>query len=69
MAEFVHRMKACWRVAVATARLMVGVKDYERYLQRRAAAPGRAPLSREAFFRHCQESRYGGRGGGGKCPC
>ncbi|WP_028534429.1 YbdD/YjiX family protein [Paludibacterium yongneupense] len=69
MVELAGRMSAYWRTLVVTARLMVGVKDYERYLARQARASGRPPLSREAFFRHCQEARYGGRGGSGKCPC
>ncbi len=48
------------------ARLMVGVPDYERYLQhQRQHHPERTPMSYEAFFRNRQAARYGN--GQGKC--
>jgi uncharacterized short protein YbdD (DUF466 family) len=49
-----------------TARLMVGVPDYDRYLDHlRAHHPERTPMSYEAFFRNRQAARYGN--GQGKC--
>ena len=47
-----------------TARLMVGVPDYEAYVaHRKAQHPGDAVMSREDFFRERQASRYGANGG------
>ncbi|WP_333699403.1 YbdD/YjiX family protein [Rivihabitans pingtungensis] len=48
------------------ANLMVGVPDYEVYLQHmRATHPEETPMTYVAFFRERQEARYGG--GAGKC--
>jgi uncharacterized short protein YbdD (DUF466 family) len=48
----------CKRV-VQTARLMVGVPDYENYVQhRRTAHPGGPIMSYEAFFRERLDARY-----------
>ena len=50
-----------------TARLMVGVPDYETYLaHRRVAHPGEQALSREEFHRRAIDRRYG-RGTSGRC--
>lgn len=47
-----------------TARLMVGVPDYDAYVRRRRELhPGEPIMSYEAFFRERQESRYGTNGG------
>jgi len=47
-----------------TARLMVGVPDYEAYVMHRADAhPGEPIMSYEEFFRERQASRYGENGG------
>ena len=53
------------RSAVAkTARLMVGVPDYESYVaHRRQAHPGEPVMTYEEFFRERQSSRYGENGG------
>jgi len=53
-----------WREAFAqarrTARLMVGIPDYETYLaHRRAAHPGEPALSRDDFHRNRTERRFG----------
>jgi len=51
-----------------TARLMVGQPSYEAYLAHMAAHhPERAPMSRTAFFRDREQTRYGGKGGGRCC--
>ncbi len=55
---------ACWpdvgRRAAETARLMLGVPDYDAYVAHLAAAhPDATALSREAFFRERLAARYG----------
>ncbi len=41
------------------ARLMVGIPDYEVYVQhRRSVHPGEPVMSYEEFFRERQDSRY-----------
>ena len=56
---------------VQTCRLVVGIHDYEYYLDHmRSRHPEATPLSREAFYRYCLEARYPGPGrSGGRCPC
>lgn len=52
------------RDLVKTARLMVGVPDYDAYVaHRRHAHPGEPVMSYEEFFRERQASRYGANGG------
>lgn len=47
-----------------TARLMIGVPDYDTYVaHRREMHPGEPVMSYEAFFRERQASRYGANGG------
>lgn len=47
-----------------TARLMVGVPDYDAYVaHRQKAHPGEPIMSYEAFFKERQSSRYGENGG------
>lgn len=47
-----------------TARLMVGVPDYEAYIaHRRLVHPGEPVMTYEEFFRERQASRYGENGG------
>ncbi len=44
---------------VRTARLMVGIPDYDTYVQhRRTMHPGQPIMSYEEFFRERQEARY-----------
>lgn len=51
-----------------TARLMVGMPDYDAYLRHRAEHhPGQPVMDRTQFFRDRQEARYGGRNGGRCC--
>jgi len=67
-----------WKTKLATvgkclcdsARLMVGVPDYQAYLDHmRQTHPDTAPLTYEAFFRDRQQARYGGGGKGGFRCC
>ncbi len=47
-----------------TARLMVGVPDYDAYVAHRATHhPNEPAMSYEDFFRERQASRYGAAGG------
>jgi len=53
------RVKAAWGWAVQTARLMVGVPDYETYVaHRRQHHPGQPIMSYVEFFRERQHARY-----------
>jgi uncharacterized short protein YbdD (DUF466 family) len=62
-------LRATWRKLREGGALMVGVPDYDRYLQHmRDKHPELPPLSREAFVRGRMLARYGGKGTG-KCPC
>lgn len=48
------------RHIIRTARLMVGIPDYDAYVaHRRSAHPGEPIMSYEVFFRERQASRYG----------
>ncbi|MBS1208608.1 MAG: putative small protein [Proteobacteria bacterium] len=48
------------------ARMMVGVPDYDTYVQHtRLMHPDRTPMTYEEFFRERQEARFGG--AVGKC--
>lgn len=56
-----------WQRAVQSARLMVGVPDYDAYVAHlREAHPDVRPLAREDFLRAAMDNRYG-KGGGGRC--
>ena len=49
-----------WRWAVQTARLAVGVPDYDAYVAHmRAHHPQRSPMDRDAFFHERMTARYG----------
>jgi len=51
-----------------TARLMVGMPDYDAYLRHmREHHPGQPAMDRITFFRDRQEARYGGKNGGRCC--
>lgn len=55
-------------IARRTARLMVGLPDYDAYLRHMAAHhPDRPTMNRTQFFRDRQEARYGGKNGGRCC--
>ncbi len=51
-----------------TARLMVGLPDYDNYLDHmQKNHPDQPVMSYEAFFRERQDARYGGNGRIAKC--
>jgi uncharacterized short protein YbdD (DUF466 family) len=62
------KLQTVLRHAQDVANLMVGIKSYEAYLAHAQTCPHTPIMSREAFFKHCQEARYGGKGTS-KCPC
>ncbi|MDN5519852.1 YbdD/YjiX family protein, partial [Pseudomonas sp.] len=46
------------------ARLMVGMPDYDNYVEHmQKTHPDKPVMSYEAFFRERQEARYGGKSG------
>jgi uncharacterized short protein YbdD (DUF466 family) len=64
------RLRHLWKRAVQTARLMVGIPDYDTYVaHRRAHHPAEPVMSYTEFFRERQKARYGCEGGriGGCC--
>lgn len=55
-----------WLQAVRTARLLIGVPDYDTYVQHmRLNHPDRPVMSYAEFFDERMRARY--RGGGGRC--
>jgi uncharacterized short protein YbdD (DUF466 family) len=52
-------LMAFWRKAVATARLAIGVPDYDAYVAHmRAHHPGARVMNYAEFFNDCQARRY-----------
>lgn len=65
-----HKASAALRFVQETARLMIGVPDYETYLvHMKQKHPEREPMTYAAFFRNRQDARYGGKGRGGFRCC
>lgn len=63
-----HALRDYWRRAVRTARLAIGVPDYETYVRHlRSHHPERPIPNYAAFFAQCQQRRY--RGGGTRGCC
>ncbi len=57
---FADRARAVWRLLAQTARLIVGVPDYDLYVAHmRRMHPDTPPMTREAFFANRLEARYG----------
>lgn len=53
-------LRRAWCLAARTARLAIGQPDYATYVAHvRHRHPGRAPMSREAFFHERLAARYG----------
>ena len=54
-----ERVRELFRLACCTARLMVGLPDYDTYVaHRRERHPGQPIMSYEEFFRERQARRY-----------
>lgn len=60
-----------WRGLQQSFRLMVGVQDYQNYLQHmRQHHPDLPPMSEREFHRYCLDARFPSQAGKlGKCPC
>ena len=53
-------LRRCWHTVVQTARLAVGVPDYDTYVAHvRARHPERTPMDRATFFSDRMQARYG----------
>ncbi len=59
------------RRTAQTLRLMVGVGDYDGYLEHmRQHHPEQQAMTRSDYFRYCQSARYPSKGGKiHRCPC
>ncbi|WP_075181879.1 YbdD/YjiX family protein [Pantoea sp. 1.19] len=64
-------LRLWWSRLAQSFRLMVGVRDYQTYLQHmRRQHPSVTPMSERAFHRYCLEARFPSEPGKvGKCPC
>ena len=64
-------LRQIFRRFAQTARLMVGVGDYDGYLEHmRQRHPEQEPMNRSEYFRYCQSARYPTKDGTIKrCPC
>ena len=61
-------LRRWWRNAVRTARLSIGVPDYDTYVRHlRTHHPEKPVPSYAEFFTQCQEARY--RNGGNRGCC
>nr|WP_224249297.1 YbdD/YjiX family protein [Hyalangium gracile] len=59
-------LRRLWRRVVQTARLIIGVPDYDTYVQHmRRHHPERPVMSYAEFFNERMQARY--RAGGGRC--
>jgi len=60
MSTWRTRLDEFWRMAVRTARLAIGVPDYDNYVAHmRAHHPGAQVMSYVEFFNERQQRRYG----------
>lgn len=49
-----------WRASAQTARLAIGIPDYDNYVDHmRRRHPDRAPMTRDEFFHERMLARYG----------
>ncbi len=66
---FIDLKKTCKYVG-QTARLMIGIPDYDTYVAHmKEKHPDKPVMSYKEFFRERQEARYGGSGKGGFRCC
>ncbi|TCB68698.1 YbdD/YjiX family protein [Acinetobacter sp. ANC 4178] len=65
------RIATLWQGLQQSFRLMVGVPDYENYVEHmKKHHPDLAPMDAKTFYRHCVDARYPTAGGNlKKCPC
>ncbi|WP_104509666.1 YbdD/YjiX family protein [Acinetobacter indicus] len=64
------RIATLWQRLQQSFRLMVGVPDYQTYLEHmRQHHPDLEAMDAKTFHRHCVDSRYPSSGNLKKCPC
>lgn len=65
------RIATLWQGLQQSFRLMVGVPDYENYVEHmKKHHPDLTPMDAKTFYRHCVDARYPTAGGNlKKCPC
>lgn len=64
------RIATLWQRLQQSFRLMVGVPDYQTYLEHmRQHHPDLEAMDVKTFYRHCVDSRYPSSGNLKKCPC
>ena len=64
------RIATLWTRLQQSFRLMVGVPDYENYVQHmKHHHPDLTPMDAKTFYRHCVDARYPSSGNMKKCPC
>lgn len=64
------RIATLWQRLQQSFRLMVGVPDYQTYLEHmRQHHPDLEAMEAKTFYRHCVDSRYPSSGNLKKCPC
>lgn len=65
------RIAVLWQRLQQSFRLMVGVPDYETYLEHmKKNHPDLEAMDAKTFYRYCVDARYPSAGGGlKKCPC
>ena len=55
----IDRLRRFWKCTARTAHLMVGIPDYETYVEhRRKTHPGEPIMTYEEFYRESQRRRY-----------
>ncbi len=65
------RIGTLWQRLQQSFRLMVGVPDYQNYLEHmRKHHPDLEAMDAKTFYRYCVDARYpSAKGGLKKCPC
>lgn len=59
MQPFLEQLREAWSVAKATARLAIGVPDYDAYVAHmRDRHPDAPPMSRDTFMIERMQARY-----------
>ena len=71
MLNGIKTVQLIWQRLQQSFRLMVGVPDYQTYLNHMAKHHADLePMDSKTFYRYCVDARYPSAGGGmKKCPC
>ena len=65
------KIAVLWKRLQQSFRLMVGVPDYQNYVEHmQKHHPDLTPMDEKTFYRHCVDARYpSAKNGIKKCPC